>query len=221
MTNFSNKSKSNILKIDRGLYALNPETGEFFCRKHNDSFTNIINYEFRDKKVTITKNKAGNYCINANGAQILEIENNKIVSVTLLKTLEVYEGFLSGNNTVRTFIAPKLALARDDFFAKNQCLYVCITPIMLSLGKISLGFNISLKTLIMPELLVMGEGSLQSNQIMENIYIPELNDIPASFLKHHPKRTRLIKQKNEKDTKFNPVWDKIVDLFNPVHTQFI
>ena len=125
-----------------------------------DSFPDVLNAEFQEKKLTLTRDKENNHYLFANNVQIMKINaKHEITEIYLPETKKFPDYFLINNKALKKFSAPNV-----------QCI-----------GTACLHHNEFLTELNAPKLEIIGDSFLIHSERLKKIDLPSAREIGNAF----------------------------------------
>ncbi len=185
----------------------------------NKATFGFLKNAFEHKKIKIQTDK-NQKNIFADGIYIMTVENGQIVKLDLQDTKEVGDNFFSGNNAIKTLIAPKLQKTGKDFLTWNNSLTELNLPELVDMGQYSLQTLRTLTSINTPKAKYLGSLQILHQHNLKHFYAPELSDNALDWvyqfsdninMKMMVATNRLHKLMNKHDEKFKETIDKKID----------
>ncbi len=156
-----------------------------------DSFPSVFEKEIEGKKIQIVKNEKGNKCLLADGDQLLEIKDGKIIGLRLKETKEIPPKFLMFDNTIEDIILDNTVKIGDRFLWSNECANTLDIPKTKNIGDYVMQSNLYLKNFFGPEVETVGMGLLLDNKYAESFITPNLKNLGYGCLSNNGAKGKL------------------------------
>ena len=152
----------------------------------NDAFVSAFMQEIEGKKVRIDSDKeTGHKLVCADGAQILDVYEGKIIGLHFPAATEIGDGFLMGNETVRYVSLPNVEKIGDDFMYFNDSLASVNMPNVVEIGDNFIHNNRHLCILKLPAVEYIGYDFLSCNRDLEDLQLPAVKEVRGGFLEQN------------------------------------